>query len=232
MIFLNSTLAPRRYTRANPDLDPPQIYENPNLIPKLLRRESAIPPMFKSHSCRDIFEYLEELEFDERFEISLFDSKSERATDYIVPNPQFIVDLEIERANRLIENYIAEQPQTPIVIPSQTAHTSPTPPRLNPPKAMVARFAPLVLPQVLDNMHSDYQSKIPFFDGTPNGITTQQHVDKMADFYELQEIDEENVAMRLFVQTFVGDVRKWFRGLATMSINTLAELQRQFFNRW
>jgi len=97
---------------------------------------------------------------------------------------------------------------------------------------MAAWFTPLILPQVLDNMPSDYQSKISFFDGTPNGITAQQHVDKMADFYELHEIDEENVAMRLFVKTFVGDVRKWFRGLATASITTLVELQRQFLNQW
>lgn len=54
----------------------------------------------------------------------------------------------------------------------------------------------------------------------------------MVDFYELHKIDEENLAMRLFVQTFAGDVRKWFRGLATLSINTLAELQRKFLNRW
>ena len=232
MIFLNSTLASRRYTRENPDPDPPQIYENPNLIPKLLRQESAIPPVFKCHSCPDIFDYLKEIEFDERLEISLFESKSERATDYTVPNPQFLVDLETERANRLIDNYIAEQPQTPIVIPSQIAHTPPTPPRLNPPRVMAAQFTPLVLPQVLDDMPSNYQSKIPFFDDTTNGITTQQHVDKMADFYELHEIDEENVAMRLFVQTFAGDVRKWFRGLVKVSINSLAELQRQFLNRW
>ena len=58
--------------------------------------------MFKSHSCPDIFEYLEELEFDERFEISLFESKFERAIDYTVPNPRFLVDLETERANRFI----------------------------------------------------------------------------------------------------------------------------------
>ena len=73
---------------------------------------------------------------------------------------------------------------------------------------MAARFAPLVLPQVLDDMPADYQSKILFFYGTPNNITAQQHVDKMADFYELHEIDAENVAMRLFVQKFAGDVRK------------------------
>jgi len=50
--------------------------------------------MFKSHSCPDIFEYLEDLEFDKGLEISLFESKSERAVDYTVPNPQFLVDLE------------------------------------------------------------------------------------------------------------------------------------------
>ena len=97
---------------------------------------------------------------------------------------------------------------------------------------MAARFAPLVLPHVLDDMPADYQSKIPFFYGTPNNITSQQHVEIMAYFYELHEIDAENVAMRLFVQTFAGEVRKWLRGLPVARIATLADLQRQFLNRW
>ena len=93
----------------------------------------------------------------------MFESKSERAADYTVPNPQFLVDLETERANQLIDNYIAAQPQTPIASPLQTVHTPPTPPRPNPPRVMVARFAPLILLQVVDDMPTDYQSKIPFF---------------------------------------------------------------------
>jgi len=108
VIFLNSTLASRRYARANLDPDPPHIYDNPNLIPKLLCQESTITSVFKSRSCHDIFEYLEELEFDELFEISLFESKSESVVGYTVPNPQFLVDLETERANQLKDNYIAE----------------------------------------------------------------------------------------------------------------------------
>lgn len=201
-------LASRQYTRENPDPDPPHIYENPNFIPRVLRQESAITPMFKSPSCPDIFEYLEELDFDERFEISLFESKSEKAIYYIIPDPKFLVDLEIERTNRLIDSYISTYPQTPSPNPLQTVHTPPAPPRPNPPRMMATHFSPLVLPQVLDDMPNDYQSKIPFFDGTPNGSTAQQHVDKMVEFYELHEIDGENMAMRLFVQIFVGDVRK------------------------
>ncbi len=54
----------------------------------------------------------------------------------------------------------------------------------------------------------------------------------MVDFYELHEIDAENVEMRLFVQTFAGEVRKWFIGFPAARIATLADLQGQFLNRW
>lgn len=93
--------------------------------------------------------------------------------------------METERDNQSIDNYRIAQLQTPISSPLQTVHTPPTPPRPNPPRVMVSRFAPLVLPQVLDDMPADYQSKLPFFDGTPNSIIAQQQVDRMVDFYEL-----------------------------------------------
>eukprot|EP00253_Pinus_taeda_P004872 PITA_04872 len=97
---------------------------------------------------------------------------------------------------------------------------------------MVARFAPLALPQQLHDMPTEYQSKIPLFDGTPQIVSAQQHIDKMATFYDLYEIDDKDVTMRLFVKTFRGEVRKWFRGLGARSIPTLAELHKQFLNRW
>lgn len=81
-------------------------------------------------------------------------------------------------------------------------------------------------------MPADYQSKIPLFDGTPQSGPSQQHVDKMSDLFERYEIDEENVTMRLFVQTFGGEVGKWFRSLAARSIPTLDELQKQFLDHW
>lgn len=125
-------------------------------------------------------------------------------------------------------------PQTPppvIIIPPITPpppHTHPTPP----PRAMAARFAPLVLPQNLHDMPADYQSKIPMFDGTPQSVSAQQHIDRMSTFFDLYELDEEDVTMRLFVQTFAGEVRKWFRGLAAGSIVSLEALERQFVDRW
>lgn len=96
---------------------------------------------------------------------------------------------------------------------------------------MAAQYAPLMLPKNLDAMPVDYQRKIPLFDGT-QGITAQQHVDKMTDFFDLYEIDEENVTMRLFVQTFGGEVQKWFKALPARTINTLAILQIKFLDCW
>ena len=51
-------------------------------------------------------------------------------------------------------------------------------------------------------------------------------------FFDLYEIDEEDVTMRLFAQIFDGEVRKWFRGLTARSIPTLDDLQKQFVDRW
>ena len=63
-------------------------------------------PLFKSHSCPTVFEYLEDLVFDEQFELSLFEMKSESAIGSTVINPEFIKYLEIEQANRSIDSYI------------------------------------------------------------------------------------------------------------------------------
>lgn len=65
---------------------------------------------------------------------------------------------------------------SPLHTPPHTPHTiatptPPTTPRLNPPRAMAARFAPLALPQQLHDMPADYQSKIPIFDGTHQSVS-------------------------------------------------------------
>ena len=70
--------------------------------------------MFKSHSCTAIFKYLEELYFDEKFELSLFETKSESALGSIVPNPNFVAALEVERNNKSIENFILKHLQSEI----------------------------------------------------------------------------------------------------------------------
>lgn len=247
--------------RANPDPDLPPVYENPNLIPRIVHQGSSIIPVFKAQSCPIDFEYIEDLEFDEQFELSLFETKSESvianfletasatlgssaisSSSRIPTKPPFIPTIPVQPTVSNQKSAVVSPPSTPSTpkiakisspphTPPHTPHTSapptsPTSPRPieNPPRAMVARFAPLVLPQNLDDMLANYQRKIPLFDGTPHGVIAQQHVDRMTDFYDLHEIDVENVTMRLFVQTFGGEVRKWFGALPAASVTTLADL--------
>jgi len=195
--------------------------------------------VFKAQLCSVGFEYLEDLEFDEKFELSLFETKSESVVASTTLNVEFVINLETKSANKYIDDYILNQLQTSIVasniadfletasatlgssaiasssriptkppfiptIPVQptvsdkkstvvsppstpstpktskiasplhthphTPHISATPtpptsltPIANPPRAMAAHFAPLVLPQNLDDVPTDYQRKIPFF---------------------------------------------------------------------
>ena len=169
-------------------------------------------PVFRSYTWPSEFFFVEDLSIDKNFELSLFRNKSEKDIDDIVLDPDFLVDIEVQRANTSIDDYILNSPQsvtvTNIPEPSESSGTTfpppnsstfpsvnsqlssppltppsnPTNPVVNPPRVMAARYAPLVLPQVLDDMPTDYQSKIPIFDATQS-ITSQQHVDKMNDFF-------------------------------------------------
>ena len=63
-------------------------------------------PVFRSHSFLVVFEYLDDLEFDEHFDLSLFETKSKSVAGSTVLKPEFVKDLEIEKANRSIDDYI------------------------------------------------------------------------------------------------------------------------------
>jgi hypothetical protein len=54
----------------------------------------------------------------------------------------------------------------------------------------------------------------------------------MNDLFNLQEVYEEVVQMRLFAQSLTGEVKKWFRELPTSSIADIAAFHQTFLNRW
>jgi hypothetical protein len=100
-----------------------------------------------------------------------------------------------------------------------------------PPPIMAARYAPLVLVSPLHAMPQDYQTRLPQFDST-GPLNAQQHVDKMNDYFDLQEVDEADVQMRLFAQSLTGEVKKWFKTLRAASITDIASFHRSFLDRW
>jgi len=103
----SNTLAARRYTRANPNFDPPLVFENPNLIPKIIRKQerSLSPrPLIRSNSCRVKWLFLEDLlnmPFDEYFELSLFRTSSKTKLLDLVQDLVFLSELENQKEKLL-----------------------------------------------------------------------------------------------------------------------------------
>ena len=62
----------------------------------------------------------------------------------------------------------------------------------------------------LSNFRQDYQSKIPLYDAS-GSITAQIHVDRMDDYFDRNEIDDETIKLKLFTQSLGGEAIKWFK---------------------
>ena len=112
------------------------MFENPNLIPRIVRRQegSLSPrPIFRSHTWPSEWLFVEDISFDESFKPSLFRNKSETALDDIVLDLEFLVDIEVQRENTSIDDYILNSPQSSITItnipkPSESSGTKFPPP--------------------------------------------------------------------------------------------------------
>ena len=65
-----------------------------------------------------------------------------------------------------------------------------------------------------------------------NVTTASQHVDKLDDYFDRHEIDDEYVKIRLFAQSLGGEARKWFKGLTPNSINDLPSFHQLFLKKW
>ena len=89
------------------------MFENPNLIPRIVRRQegSLSPrPIFKSYTWPSEWFFVEDLSFDENFELSLFRNKSKNDIDDTVLDRNFLVDIEVQRENSSIDDYILNSP--------------------------------------------------------------------------------------------------------------------------
>jgi len=60
-------------------------------------------PSIKADSCPDEWLFLEDLPFDEYFDLSLFRTRSQSALNDIVLDPEFTVELKVQRENLSID---------------------------------------------------------------------------------------------------------------------------------
>jgi hypothetical protein len=77
----------------------------------------------------------------------------------------------------------------------------------------------------------NYSQRIKTY-GVEGDITMQEHLGKFIDFINLEEFDYEDVKKILFPKKNSGDVKKWFRGLPSRSIQNCQEFEKVFIRKW
>jgi len=99
-------------------------------------------------------------------------------------------------------------------------------------RIVAARYGPLVLLVPLNAMPAgDYQEYMPKFTGT-EGVTAEEHLESFYIYVDNLDINEEDVWMRVFVQSLNGEARKWFRELPPRSIVDIEALDDVFLKHW
>jgi len=99
-------------------------------------------------------------------------------------------------------------------------------------RIVAARYGPLVLPVPLNPMPvGEYHKYMPKFTGT-EGVTTEEHLEAFYSYGDNLDIGENDVWMRVFVQSFDGEARKWFRELPKRSITDIEALDDAFLKQW
>ena len=64
------------------------------------------------------------------------------------------------------------------------------------------------------------------------GVTTEEHLESFYSYVDNLDINEEDVWMRVFVQSLDGEARKWFRELPPRSIAVTEALDDVFLKHW
>ena len=77
-----------------------------------------------------------------------------------------------------------------------------------------------------------YYEYLPKFDGESEDLNTKKHVQAFKHFYDLFEIEHDDVCMRDFSLSLQGDAKFWVKHLQPKSINTWEELSCTFLRFW
>ena len=175
-----------------------------------------------------------------KFEKSLLRSKSESDLKQVEINPNILYSYILDSLWKNLQNTVKTKERNPIIQTLQPPVSSvvqnppvdQNPPiAQNLPRAMVARFSPLALDDVLHDLPHNYSQRITLFDGEGN-FTTRQHMDRFDDFIDLEEVDYDDVKMIFFAQSLLGEAKRWFKYLPAISIATFEAFRSLFLDRW
>jgi hypothetical protein len=96
-------------------------------------------------------------------------------------------------------------------------------------------YAPLNLANVANPLNAlparNYGKYMPKFVGN-NAITVELHIKAFLEYLENIGVTEEDVVMRIFVQSLTLDARDWYKALAVNSIDGWITFHDRFMDKW
>jgi hypothetical protein len=108
-----------------------------------------------------------------------------------------------------------------------------SPPILDPtPSKIQHRYKPLKLPHILHDLPPKHYKYLLVFDGEPDAITAEKHIQEFHHFIDLFEIDHDDVCMMVFSQSLKGDTKEWFKHLQPETISLWEELKSVCSKFW
>lgn len=83
------------------------------------------------------------------------------------------------------------------------------------------------IPGYPNHVPTELRDKLHKFAGN-NAVSAEEHLKSFGDLINDYEITDEDVIMKLFVQSLVDDARDWYRGLPVASIGSWEEFKNCF----
>ena len=96
---------------------------------------------------------------------------------------------------------------------------------------MENKFTPIRLPMVLHDLPLGYSTRLKNFYGE-RGYSTEELLGWFLDWLDLEEVDHDDVRVRLFSQTLAGEARKWYKNLTDDSIRSYQDFEYSFKDKW
>ena len=95
-----------------------------------------------------------------------------------------------------------------------------------------SQYKPLHSLPILHDFPAKHYKYLPKFDGESKDLTVEKHLQDFEHFFDLFEIEHDDVCMRDFAQSLQGDAKEWFKHLQPKSISTWEEFSCTFLKFW
>ena len=96
---------------------------------------------------------------------------------------------------------------------------------------MANKFTHICPHVVLHNLPLGYSTRLRKFYGE-RGYSTEKHLGWFSDWVDLEEVDHDDVKVRLFSQTLAGEVTKWYKILVDDSIMSYKSFKDALKDKW